>query len=157
MLKESTAQQRFVMIQNFLPLIIQKIRKDLRQDHLKCDKDFLNSYFGGRSPNKLTVEDLVAGYSPLLKEGNEKLWEFFSDRWLRKHTEIYYFFEAKLKEIDEDFTELKKLKKSEANCLVQEATNLFGATNTYIFSVLNSVVFPKAVYEKLLKEANCAK
>ena len=99
MLKESTGQQRFEMIQEFLPFIIQIIRKDLRQDHLKRDKDFLKTYFGGKNPNKLSVDDLVTGYTPLLKEGNDELWEFFSDRWLRKHTEMYYFFEEKLKEL----------------------------------------------------------
>ncbi|NGX57327.1 MAG: hypothetical protein K940chlam3_00217 [Chlamydiae bacterium] len=149
MLKESTYPEKYQMIQEWLPLIIQSIRKDLRQGHLKKDRAFLMQHFQGKNPNKLTIDELVAGYAPLLKEGNEELWEFFIDRWLLKHTDIYYFFEQNMKEIDEEFTELDEIELSVAKKIAEESTQQFGAKNTFIFSVLNSVVFPKEVYDQL--------
>jgi len=153
MLKESTGQQLFEMIEEFFPLIIQTIRKDLRKDHLKNDKEFLKIHFGGRNPNKLSVDDLVEGYAPLLKNGNDELWDFFSERWLGKRTEMYYFFEEKLKELAEDFTEMDEMDASFARKLAQEAEVLFGARDTYIFAVMNAVVFPKEIYDDLGERA----
>jgi len=153
MLKESTLKQRFEMIEEFLPDILQMIRKDLRQEHLKQDKEFLKNHFAGKNPNKLTVDELVQAYAPLLRDGGEEYWDFFSDRWLRRHTEMYYFFEEKLKEYDENFTELECLDPSFARELSKEAKTLFGPRSTYIFAVLNEVVFPQEIYDELNQEA----
>ena len=153
MLKESTIQQHYELIEEFFPAVLQTIRKDLRQDHLKKDKEFLKAHFGGKNPNKLTIEELAQGYAPVLQGGKELLWEFITERWLMKHTEIYYFFEEKLQKIQEDFTELDVMDLSFAKQLVEEAVTLFGAKNTLIFSVMNSVVFPKQVYEDLRQKA----
>jgi len=153
MLKESTVKQRFEMIEEFLPEIVQMIRKDLRQEHLKQDKEFLNAHFSGKNPNKLSVDELVQGYAPLLCEGGEEYWDFFADRWLRRHTEMYYFFEEKLREYDENFTELEILEASFAKQLASEAKAMFGAQNAYIFAVFNEVVFPKEIYDEMLAKA----
>lgn len=153
MLKESTYPLKYQMIKHCLPSLILSIRRDLRQDHLKKDKAALKEYFQGKNPNKLTVEELAEGYAPLLEGGNEDLWEFIAERWLLKHTDVYYFFEEKLKEIDEEFTSLEEIELEKARSIADESVRLFGAEKTLIFGVLNEVVFPKEIYNDLEKAA----
>ncbi len=154
MLKNSTHAKQYELLKEFIPDIIRSIRRDLRQDHLKQDQEFLKGHFGSKNPNKLKTEDMVPVYSQLLKEGNEKVWEFFTDRWLLKHNDVYEFFEAKLSTVAEDFTKLEELDLEFSKELANESVKLFGAVDTLIFSVLNSVVFPESIYMGLIEAAN---
>ena len=153
MLKDSTHAKQYELLEEFVPDIIRSIRRDLRQDHLKQDQEFLKTHFGSKNPNKLKTEDMAPVYAPLLKEGKEEYWEFFTDRWIMKHTDIYDFFEAELSKVAEDFTELEELDGDFSRRLVDGAVRSFGAVNTLIFSALNSVVFPESVYADLKKMA----
>ncbi len=153
MLKDSTCTDRYEMIKEFLPHVVQSIRKDLRKEHLKKDKEFLQNYFGGKNPNKLSVDELTIGYSQLLKQGNEALWDFFSERWLMKHTDIYDYFEDRLTEVNEKFSEIDQLDLPFAESLANGSIEQFGVLDTYLFSVLNSVVFPKSLFDELLIKA----
>ncbi len=154
MLKDSTYGQQYALLEEFIPDIIRCIRRDLRVDHLKPDKEFLQKHFGKKSPNKLKTEDLVPVYSLYLKEGDEKIWEFFTERWLMKHNDIYDFFEAGLMTVAQDFTELEELDEEFSKRLAGESVKRFRALDTYIFCVLNTVVFPENVYQELRAEAH---
>lgn len=153
MLKDSTCMDRYEMIEEFLPQVVLAIRKDLRNEHLKKDKEFLQTHFGGKNPNKLSVDELTIGYSQILKQGNEAFWDFFSERWLMKHTDIYDYFEERLCEISEKFSEIDQLDLPFAESLANGSIEQFGALDTYLFSVLNSVVFPKSLFDELLTKA----
>lgn len=153
MFKDATNPQRFPWIKNHTDALIRDIRKDLKQDHLKKDTAFLKKHFPAKVPNKLTQEELNGVYSAVLAEGDEALWEFVSERWLLKHTDIYNFFEQELKKITDDFSSLSEIEAGAAEKIMQESVRQFGAENTLLFAVLNSVVFPKSVYEKLAKLA----
>ncbi len=154
MLKDSTYDQQYALLEECIPDIIRSIRRDLRVDHLKQDDGFLKKHFGKKSPNKLKTEDLVPVYSPYLKEGDEKIWEFFTERWLMKHGGIYDFFEAGLMTVAKDFTELEELDEEFSKRLASESVKHFGALDTYIFCVLNTVVFPESVYKELREAAH---
>ncbi|MCB1149158.1 MAG: hypothetical protein KDK48_03255 [Chlamydiia bacterium] len=149
MFKDATPLERYPWIKGHTDALIRDIRKDLKQDHLKKDTAFLKKYFPGKVPNKLTQEELAAVYGAVLAEGDEALWDFAAERWLLKHTDIYNLFEHELKKVSEDFSSLTELDKAAAEKLMEESVARFGAVNTLLFAVLNSVVFPKSVYEKL--------
>ena len=155
MLKSATYKEKFNMLESWIPAIIDQIKKDLKNEHIKSDIQFCKIYLAGKNLNKLTTDELATAYGRALKENenSEALGEFISNRWLLKNTELYGFFEEKLLAIDPNFTDLEEIESSQAKELVQTSVQKFGAQKTYLFSVLNSVVFPKDVYSQLAKLA----
>lgn len=153
MLKESSYQEKFQILNPWLSVIIGEIKKDLR-NHLKEDVTFFKKYLPGKTLNKITNEELAQAYSEALAlEGNEELAEFLANRWLLQHSDVYYSFEQRLRKISPDFDKIQQLEAEPAQSMMQEAVQEFGPIKTYIFSVLNSVVFPQEVFDKLGKMA----
>lgn len=154
MLKNATYKEKYAMLRTWLPSIIETVKKDLKNEHLKNDLQFCKVYLQGRNPSKLTVQELIEAYSSALdSEGSEVLAEFISNRWLLKNSELYGFFEEKLRAIHPNFTEIDEIDTNTSQIIVKEAVSLFGPIRTYLFSVINSVVFPKAIYDELEKQA----
>lgn len=154
MLKDATYNQKFALLKDFLPVIISEVKKDLKNEHLKNDRAFAKEHFPNKPIQRLSVEELIEAYSTALEnEEIEQVKEFITHRWLLKNTHLYSFFEGKLRAIDPNFTELETIEMDKAETLKSEASQEFGPLLTYIFSVLNSVVFPKEVFDKLAIDA----
>lgn len=155
MYKDTSYKEKFVVLQDWIPYFVDDIKKDLKAEHLANDRAFVKKYFQGKVIAKLKSEEMVPAYQEELKNGEnaEQLCEFVSNRWLIKHSEIYDFFEQKLSQIDPNFTELEELAESDSKKLLEESSQQFGASPAYLFSVINSVVFPKKVYEEFAKRA----
>lgn len=155
MLKDTTYKQKFSMLKNWMPSIVETIKKDLKNDHLKKDWQFSKKYFPSKNVSKLTTEELAEGYNRAIaqEENAEALGEFLSNRWLLRNTEIYNYFEEKLSQINPDFSAIQEIDRQKSNEIVDGAVTQFGAPNTYMFSVMNAVVFPKEVYADLGKKA----
>ncbi len=58
-----------------------------------------------------------------------------------------------LRTITPDFETLEQLSDEVSQVLMRQAIEKYGAKKTYLFSIFNSVVFPKNLYEKLRKLA----
>lgn len=155
MLKDTTYKEKFAMLQPWMPLIVDTIKKDLKNEHLKRDPAFSRLYFPGKNPAKLSSQELSEAYSQAVATGenSEELSEFISNRWLLKHIDLYYYFEQELGKIDPNFNEIKNIDKAIALKIMEGAVQQFGAIETYLFCVLNSVVFPDEIYKKLSHEA----
>lgn len=155
MLKNATYQQKFSMLNRWIPDIIESIKKDLKNEHLKKDWGFVKQYFPGKNPSKLTHEELAEAYSHAIanSENAEELAEFIVNRWLLKHSDLYYYFEQELGKINPNFNEIEELDRQQSLDMMERAIGEFGAPRTYLFCVLNSVVFPKDVYEELNSRA----
>lgn len=155
MLKNSTYKEKFAMLKSWMPALVEDVKKDLKNEHLKNDWMFVKKYLGGKNLNKVTNEDIAQAYSTAVAEEDsaEEIGEFLSNRWLLKHGDIYQYFEAKLTAIDPNFSDLETIDKSKAQDIVDGSVKQFGPVNTFMFAVLNSVVFPKDVYEALGRKA----
>lgn len=155
MLKNSTYKEKFAMIKSWMPALVEDVKKDLKNEHLRNDWMFVKKYLGGKNLNKVTNEEIAQAYSTAVaeEESSEEIGEFLSNRWLLKHGDIYQYFEAKLTEISPNFSELETIDKSKAQDIVDGSVKQFGPVKTYLFAVLNSVVFPKDVYEGLGRKA----
>ncbi len=153
MLKETGYQEKIEMVKAWLADIMEVIKRDLRNEHLKVDKTFCKRYFFGKNPLQVTTEEMASAYEKDIAQGNVGLGEFIATRWLLRNTDVYGFFEEKIKSIHADFENLEELSLEESNLLLENAIAQFGATRTYIFSVFNSVVFPREVYDRLKKLA----
>lgn len=149
MSQESTYREKFARIQTWIPRIIDEIKKDLRNEHLKKDAGFVRQHFTTKNPNKITGEEMVAVYQRIIAGGHEPLGEYIATRWLLKHSDLYQFFEQELMLIDPNFSDLAGIESSAAHAIMERSIREYGATDTYLFCVLNSVVFPDAVYRQL--------
>lgn len=151
MYKDTTYSEKFTILKNWLPQILSEVRKDLRKDHWQQDPQFVKVYLGNKPQQKITQEDMTEGYTRALEkeEGAETIAEFISSRWLFKHSDIYHYFENELRKITQDFTQLNELEVTVAEPIAKKSCELFGAANTYLFCVMNSVVFPEKTFNSL--------
>lgn len=156
MLKDSTYKEKFVLLRNWLPNIVTVVKADLRKDHLQQDWMFVKKYFANKNIQKLSIQELAEGYIQAIEqeEKAEEIAEFICHRWLVKNTDLYNYFEEELNKISPEFTELKELSADVSHKLVEHSVKEFGAERTYLFAVMNSVVFPEAVYTQLRKRAS---
>ena len=156
MLKDATYKDKCNLLNSWMPIIIDTVKKDLKNEHLKNDPKFVKKYLTGKNLNKLTTEDIVTAYSTALEQDEkaEEMAEFITNRWLFKNSELYDYFEKALSKISPHFTELTEIDLDKSQKMIEESITHFGASRTYLFSVMNSVVFPKEIFEKLNKLAH---
>lgn len=153
MIKESGYQEKIELAAPWLAEVIELVKKDLKNEHLKIDRDFCKRYFLGKGSNMITVAEMVEAYRKDIAEGNVGLAEFITSRWILRNTDIYGFFEETLAKLTPDFDTLQELDDKLASSLVKDAISQFGAVKTYLFSLFNSVVFSDEIYEEMRKKA----
>lgn len=155
MYKDLSYKQKYEALVDWLPLIIESIKKDLKNEHLKKDLYFVKKYLGSKNLNKATAEDLTEAYRQAIAsdENGEEIAEFITTRWLLKNTDVYDFFETQLSQLALDFTSLQELDQALSQKIMDTSIQQFGASSTYLFSVLNSVVFPADIFHRLKQYA----
>lgn len=151
MYKNSTYKEKFVDLSPWIPLVIDVVKKDLRNEHLKKDFVFIKKFLASKNVHKVTSEELSEAYQKAIQEEEqgEQLAEFITSRWLLKNSDLYEFFEQQLSKINPNFSDLEELTPAQAQDLIDASIREFGAPHTYLFAVLNSVVFPKESFHKL--------
>jgi hypothetical protein len=155
MTNSAAYQQKFTRLGKWFAFIVDGIKKDLKQDHLRHDNLFCKQYFKTANIGKLTLNEMVAAYEKALQQPDicQPLGEFMANRWLLNHTEIYDYFESALSAISSDVTAVKKITLKDSRKMIKEATRQFGAPATFVFSVLNDVEFPEKAFVELEKAA----
>lgn len=155
MLKETTYKEKFSMLSPWMPLIIEEVKRDLKNEHMKSNPVFVRHYFAGKNLSKITLQELVDAYTHAVanQEDAEDLADYITNRWLLKHADLYMHFEQALMKINPNFSDLDLLDEESSLALMEGAIKEFGAPNTYLFCVLNSVVFPEKVFTLLAKRA----
>lgn len=148
MIKEDPYKIKFQKMDPWICDIFQVIKKDLRNEHLLRSPVFIQKHFSKRSLDKLTIEEFSNAYVNEVAEGDEELGEKIVARWVMKNAEIYHFFVTELSKINSKYDEIEELPLDTSSFLLQTALDRFGATLTYIFCILNSVVLTE---EQLLK------
>ncbi|HSX10445.1 MAG TPA: hypothetical protein VLF94_01835 [Chlamydiales bacterium] len=150
-------ENQFQTLQNWTQVVLDAIKKDLKNDHLPSDPVFTKTYFGNRPLNRLTTEEIFAAYEKELLQGNEDIAAFVVNRWVFKHGDLYQHFAERLSQINPDFDEIKTLTDAETDRVLAGSVESFGAIPTFLFAVLNGVVFPQPAIERLRKAAETEK
>lgn len=150
-------KNQFQALQNWTQEILNTIKKDIKTDHLHTDPVFYRTYFGNRPQNRLTSEEIFAAYEKELLQGNEELAEWVVNRWVFKHGDLYQHFAERLSHVNPDFDQIHQLTEEESQTILEGAAESFGAIPTFLFSLLNGVVFPEAILERLRKAAEVEK
>lgn len=155
MYKNASYKDKFSSIRDWMPSIVDVIKRDLKNDHLRNDLYFVKTFFSSKNLNKITNDELAEAYLKALatEAKSEEIGDFITSRWLLKNTDLYELFERRLSQLSPDFTALEELDLATSQEIAKEAVNAFGATKTYIFAVLNAVVFPEAVFKQLRDQA----
>lgn len=145
MYRDTTYKEKFAILKDWVPELMEVAKKDLRNEHLKQDFVFVKKYFPGKSLNKITLEDMIEGYRTAIEseENGEKIAEFISNRWMLQKTEVYNLFETELTRMDPNFVDIQEIPANDAKSLIGKAIEEFGAVDTYLFAVINSVAFSK--------------
>jgi hypothetical protein len=146
----------FTQIHPWIKEILTEIKKEIKTDHLQNDPVFCRAHFGNRPIQKLTMDEILHVYEKELLSGNEPLSEWVVNRWVFKHGEVYKFFVERLSSINPEFQEITSLTEAEADQVLSGADALFGDEAVYLFSKLNRVVFPDAIFQRLFIAAQTA-
>lgn len=146
-------ENQFQALQSWTFEVLSTIKKDIKHEHLQSDLEFYQKYFGNRPKNRLTTEEIFAAYEKELAIGNEGIAEWVVNRWVFKHGDLYQHFADRLSEINPDFNAIKTLTLEESQKVLAGTEASFGAIPTFLFSLLNGVVFPKQVLDELEKKA----
>jgi hypothetical protein len=153
MIKEDPYQVKFDKLGPWIIDIFQVIKKDLRNDHLLKSPAFIQKYFPKRSLDKLAIDEFSNAYIKEIAEGNEELGEKIVARWVLKNAELYEFFVTELSKINPKYDEIDDLPAEIGSFLMNTSVSRFGATMTYIFGILNAVVFTEEQFHKLREMA----
>ncbi len=153
MIKEDPYHIKLDKLSPWIIDIFQMIKKELRNDHLFKSPAFVQKHFPKRSLDKLTIDELANAYTKEFAEGNEELGEKITTRWVLKNAELYQFFVAELSKINPKYDEIDCFSAEIGSLLLHASISRFGATATYIFAVLNAVVFTDEQFLKLREMA----
>lgn len=155
MLKDTTYSEKMAMLKDWLETILAEIKKDVKNDHLKKDWNFAKTYFPKKNLNKISVSELAEGYANAIDQSEQAdaIGEFIANRWLLKNTDVYDYFAQQLNQVSDDFDDIDVLDMDVSKKIMTTSSHFFGAQKTYLFSVFNSVVFPKEVYDELRQAA----
>lgn len=146
-------ENQFLALQNWTFEIFNAIKKELKSDHLGSDPGFYRTHFGSRPQSRLTIEEIFAAYEKELMRGNADLAEWVVNRWVFKHGDLYQHFADRLSQLNPDFGQIQTLSEAESEQILAGAVESFGAIPTFLFVLLNGVVFPHTVRERLRREA----
>lgn len=144
---------RFSLLTPWFFDIMNAVRRDCKNEHLRLNPSFVREHFSGMPLHRITVDEMRAVYLRLILGGNEHLAEFVSNRWLFRNMELYTLFEKTLSEVSPDFEKISELSVQQAERLIQEASSKFGSENVFCFVVLNDVVVPQDVFDRLQRQA----
>ena len=154
MINEDPFKKKISLLQPWMSLIVQAIKKEIKNEHLRKESGLVQKYFQKKAIEKLNVEELSEAYfKEIALEGNEEAGEWLTTRWVLKHAELYQFFAGELTKINPKFDEIAQIPSESAQLMLRYSVNQFGATTTYIFSILNSVMFAEEDYLKLREAA----
>lgn len=147
---------QFQILQPWMPQILNTIKREIKTEHLPADLTFYRTHFGNKPLSRLTAEEIFKAYEKELIAGNQELSEWVVNRWVFKHGDMYNHFAKRLAEINPNFEEIKTITESQAEYILDGAADLFGPIDLFLFSVLNGVVFPEVIMNRLKADADRA-
>jgi len=140
---------QFESLQGWIPEVLHAIKKDIKTEHLSSDPVFYKTYFGNRPQNRLTTDEIFAAYEKELLKGNDDLRDWIVNRWVFKHGDVYSHFAERVGEINPNFEEIQSFDEPQSEKILKGALESLGAVPVFLFSILNGVVFPASIIQRL--------
>lgn len=153
MVKTISYQEKMEKVAEWIPQILEEIKRDIKREHLRKVPLFSQRFFSGKNIASVTTEEIIEVYTTLLKRGESQLFDQVCYFWQVKHPEIYPFFQSKLSTLSEDVSTITEIDDTLAKEIIDQAVAEFGAVNTYLFAYFYEVAFSEAIYEALRERA----
>lgn len=153
MVKTMSFQEKIEKLAEWIPQILEEIKREIKRDHLRKAPIFSRRFFAGKNINTITTEEIVTVYTSLMKSGDSDFLDQIGYLWQLKHPELHPFFESNLKTISPNVSEITKIDDVFAAEIVEEAVTKFGAVNTYLFALLYEVALSDALFDNLRERA----
>ncbi len=154
MIKDLSLKLKFEFLGPVFAKVLHDIRKDVKQEHLKKDRDFVQRYFDKAHLGKVSAQEIFRAYSTeIVQEGNEDLASWVVSKWILKHAEMYEYFVIELSRVNPHFEEIQLLAMDVSKSMAAQAVDRFTLVDTYIFSVINAVAFPDEIFHHLKEQA----
>jgi|GEM_PF-891652 len=155
MMTESAYRGKFSLLQPFAEEIFRAIKKEIKSE--MAGKNSMLRKKVGVLPNGVETKELSSLFLKNIiteeTEEGEELGEWVASVWINKRGEIFKSFHNALSKISDRYDTLTSLPEEVEKQIFEKAVSDFGALDTYIFAVLNSVVFSEKTFEKLAKFA----
>ena len=153
MIKDLSLKSKIEFLGPVLGRVLQDIRRDIKQEHLKKDRAFVQKYFGKNHVDKVSAEEIEKAYfTEIVSVGNEELASWVVSKWILKHAELYEYFVTELSKINPRFEEIELLDMDVAKSIAARSVDQFSVIDTYIFSVMNSVAFADEIFHHFKQE-----
>lgn len=151
MYRNATFKEKFADLQEWVPYLVGSVKKDLKNDHLKKDLFFVKKYLPSNNLNKISTEELAEAYKKAIQEEEqgEGIAEFIASRWIIKNSDLLHFFEQELSRINPEYSEIETITDAQAEVIIETSIKEYGISETYLFSVLNSVFFSDEHFKSL--------
>lgn len=154
MIDELPYKNKFELLSPWNKEMIVSIKKEVKTELTKKDSILTQRLFDRKKVDKLSMDEMAAlCIHKVIETGDEELGEWIVSRWVFKHAEIYQFFAQELSAINPKFDEIEVIELSKEKFLLTYAIEHFGAIDSYIFCVLNSVVLSKEAEQSLKAKA----
>lgn len=148
MIIESTFKNKFISLGLFSKEVIRDLKKEITKE-LSKKNSIVQKKLSGVSigDGKDEVVDLF--FNLVVEKGDEELGEWLASSWVLKNSPIFKSFHKKISLISADYEKLTGFPTEKEEDLRESSIEEFGAIKTFIFSVLNSVVFSKKSMEDI--------
>lgn len=144
---------RFSLLTPWFSDIIELIKRDCKNEHLRLNPQFVREHFAGLPMHRINLEEMRSVYLRLILAGNDPLAEFIANRWLFRNMELYGFFEKALSEVSPEFEKIQEIPEDKAETIIQTACERHGPEVVFCFVVINDVVISQEILERLQRQA----
>ncbi len=147
MIGKQDYKTKIELLAPFLEGLCRGIKKEIKQEFIQ--KGLLRKSEGGSEWKEIAQ----FFFKKIVEEGDERVGEWLSSCWVCKNGEIFQYFHEQLSLIDEQYDRLVEIPLEKEEKIKKLSIEKFGFLRTYLFCVLNSVVFSSKIFEDLRKGA----
>ena len=148
MIAESTFKNKFTSLGLFSKEVVVDLKKEITKEMAKKNSVLQKKLSGFSMENdKDKLANIVLNL--VLENGDEEVGEWLASSWVMKNSSVFKSFHKKISLISADYDKLTAFPPEKEVELKESSIDEFGAVKTFIFSVLNSVVFSKESMEEI--------
>ena len=143
MIAKSHYKSKFEILSPFMEEICRGIKKEIKQEFIQ--KGLIRT--GEYGAEWKGISQFFC--KKIEEEEDEKVGEWVASSWICRHGEIFQYFHEQLSLLDKQYDHLVEFPLDVEEKLKRDSLDRFGCLNTYLFCVLNSVVFSLKTFEEL--------
>ncbi len=151
MIVESVYSSKFILLEPFFEEIFTCIKKEIKRE-ITIKGSVLQRKLGVQSVRE-TKEMIELFSKSIITLKEEEVAEWAACAWINKHGDIFHLFHEFLVKVSSNYDELTEIPSDTEEEMIKKSSLEFGFFETYVFSILNSVVFSEKALSALRSAA----